>query len=83
MCRACPSSSRTSLAHRAGVTQRFTQNERFTPMGIVIFQPTALAYLVAPMVRPRTMWRETTRAKTVTGSTITVPVAMILPQGSS
>ena len=40
-------------------------------------------YFVAPMVRPRTMWRETSSANTVTGSTITVPVAMILPQGSS
>lgn len=40
-------------------------------------------HLVAPIVRPRTMCRDTISAKMVTGSTITVPVAMILPQGSS
>src|ERR1700754_3901080 len=40
-------------------------------------------HLVAPMVRPRIIWRLTASAKTVTGSTISVPVAMIFPQGSS
>jgi hypothetical protein len=40
-------------------------------------------YLIAPIVRPRTSWRETIRLKIITGKTIIVPVAMIWPQGSS
>ena len=40
-------------------------------------------HFVAPIVSPRTMCLETRSAKIVTGSTITVPVAMILPHGNS
>lgn len=45
--------------------------------------PGAAAYFVAPIVSPRTMWRATSSANTVTGRTIIVPVAMILPHGNS
>ena len=41
------------------------------------------AYLIAPMVSPRTSWRETIRLKMMTGRTIRVPVAIIWPQGNS
>ena len=77
-----PSSSRTSFAHSAGVTQRLTQNDRLTPKRSLIAVP-RMVYFVAPIVSPRTMWRETRSAKIVTGSTMTVPVAMIFPHGSS
>jgi hypothetical protein len=50
------------------------------PVGLVIFnQPPQdmAAHLMAPIVNPRTSWRETIRLKMITGSTIMVPVAMI------
>ena len=40
-------------------------------------------YLMAPIVRPRTSWRDTMMLKMITGKATNVPVAMIWPQGSS
>jgi hypothetical protein len=34
-------------------------------------------YLIAPIVNPRTIWRETIRLKMITGRATSVPVAII------
>jgi hypothetical protein len=41
------------------------------------------AYLIAPIVRPRTSCRDTMMLKIMTGNATSVPVAMIWPHGSS
>jgi len=43
----------------------------------------AAAYLIAPIVNPRTNCRETMMLNMMTGRAIMVPVAMICPQGKS
>jgi hypothetical protein len=70
------------------------QAESYCPFGTSPTSPASLkfatpknpcggAYLIAPMVNPRTNCRETMILKMITGRAIMVPVAMIWPQGKS